>query len=214
MRFPALETRVSRALAGPLPGVKAQVRFAPRPRPGWRPGFGPGDSRPAAGLLLLFPVGGEAHILLTVRASHLPSHAGQVSLPGGAVEPGETIEAAALREAQEEVGLDPAPVRVLGRLTPLHIPVSGFMLHPVVGVTDAQPALQPADCEVERLLIVNLDELLDPARCLSRRVYREDRGEVEIPYIDVHGAELWGATAMILSEFLWLVAPDPPPTAP
>lgn len=207
MQFADVERRLVDALAGPLPGLDAQVHFAPRPRPGWRPGAGPDASRAAAGLLLLFPVGAQAHVLLTVRASHLPSHAGQVSLPGGAVEAGETIEAAALREAHEEVGLAPDCVRVVGRLTPLHIPVSGFMLHPVVGVTGTRPALRPADAEVERILEVSLDDLLDPARRLSRRVVREDRGEVEIPYIDVQGAELWGATAMILSELFWILQP-------
>lgn len=205
MRFADVETRLGLALAGPLPGIEAQIRFAPRPRPGWRPGFGPENSRAAAGLLLLFPIAHEAHVVLTVRASHLPSHAGQVSLPGGAVESGETIEQAALREAHEEVGLDPAPVRLIGRLTPLHIPVSGFMLHPVLGVVGTRPALRPADCEVERILEVNLEDLIDPARRLSRRVLREDRGEVEIPYIDIQGAELWGATAMVLSELMWLL---------
>ncbi len=214
MRFSDVRTRLAVALAGPLPGLDAQVYLAPRPRPGWRPGVDPANSRPAAGLLLLFPVDGEACLLLTVRASHLPSHAGQVSLPGGQVEPGETIEVAALREAHEEVGLDPAGVRVVGRLTPLHIPVSGFMLHPVVALAERRPDLQPAEREVERILEVSLDDLLDPARRLSRRILRDgDRGEVEVPYIDVRGAELWGATAMVLSELLSLVAPGWPPGA-
>ncbi len=212
MKFAEVETRLVSALAGPLPGLDAQLRFAPRPRPGWRPGFDPDEARAAAGLLLLFPVAGEACLLLTVRASHLPKHAGQVSLPGGRVEPGETLEQAALREAQEEVGLDPAGVRVLGRLTPLHIPVSGFLLHPVVAVADGRPVLLAADCEVERILEVTMDELLDPARRLWRRVQHEDRGEVEVPYIDLRGAELWGATAMVLSELLSLLAPGWPVT--
>ena len=79
-----------------------------------------------------------AHIVLTVRADAL-RHGGQVSLPGGVVEPGETFEQAALREAHEEVALPLAPVRVLGALTPLDIPVSGFRLHPIVAVTDTPP---------------------------------------------------------------------------
>lgn len=211
MRLSDVEARLRIALAETLPGLDAQIRFAPRPRPGWQPGYGPEEARAAAALLLLFPLHRNAHVVLTVRASHLPSHAGQVSLPGGALEAGETIEQAAIREAREEVGLDPAGVRLLGRLTPLHIPVSGFMLNPVVGVVDERPALRPADCEVERILEVDLEHLFDPARRLSRRVLREDRGEVEIPYIDIDGAQLWGATAMVLAELLWLLQPPAPP---
>lgn len=208
MDFDDLETRLRLGLAAPLPGLEAQRRFAPQPRRGWGPGQSPEGSRPAAGLMLLFPVDGDARIVLTVRAPHLPSHAGQVSLPGGAVEAGETIEQAALREAREEIGLEAAAVRLLGRLTPLHIPVSGYMLHPVVALMDWRPQLRASDREVERILEVPIDELADPARRLSRRVVLEDRGEVDIPYIEVHGAELWGATAMVLSELFWVL--DPP----
>jgi 8-oxo-dGTP pyrophosphatase MutT (NUDIX family) len=213
MRFDDVETGLRLGLAAPLPGLEAQVRFAPQPRRGWRPGYSSEESRAAAGLMLLFPVDRDAHIVLTVRASHLPSHGGQVSLPGGAVEEGETIEQAALREAREEVGLDPSAVRLLGRLTPLHIPVSGFVLHPVVALMDWRPALRASDREVERILEVPLGDLADPARRLSRRVALEDRGEVDIPYIQVHGAELWGATAMVLSELFWVLDP-PRSTAP
>ena len=137
--LPDLERRLRLALAGTLPGVEAQRRMAPIPRPGWLPGRSPEESRPAAALLLMFPAESPAHVLLTVRSSQLPSHAGQVSMPGGAVEVGESLEQAALREASEETGVDPAAVRVLGRLTPLHIPVSGFVLNTVVGVADARP---------------------------------------------------------------------------
>jgi 8-oxo-dGTP pyrophosphatase MutT (NUDIX family) len=202
MRFVDVETRLRLAMGGPLPGLEAQLRFAPQPRPGWEPGHSPADARQAAGLLLVFPVDGEAHLVLTVRASHLPSHPGQVSLPGGAVEAGETIEEAALREAREEVGLDATAVRLFGRLTPLHIPVSGFVLHPVVALLDRPPDLSPSGDEVERILRVPLRDLADPARRLLRRGLREGRGEVDIPYIDIDGAELWGATAMILAEFV------------
>lgn len=179
--------------------------MAPQPRPGWVPGVSPEESRVAAALLLVFPVDGVPHVVLTVRSSRLPSHAGQVSLPGGALEPGETLESAALREAQEEVGLDPGGVRVLGRLTPLHIPVSGFMLNVVVAVTDHRPVLRPADSEVEQILEVPIGTL-DLSRVRHKRDRRAREGiEVDIPYLDVHGTMLWGATAMVLSEFLSLL---------
>src|SRR6185295_4968317 len=101
-------------------------------------------------------------------------HGGQVSLPGGVVEPGETLEEAALREAHEEVALGLAPVRVLGALTPLDITVSGFRLHPIVAVTGTAPRLTPADAEVASILEVAVDELLDPAN--FARLKRERAG--------------------------------------
>ena len=106
--------------------------MSPRPPRQWPPGFTPADVRHAAGLILLFPRGSRAHVILTVRADTLGRHSGQISLPGGVIEPGETFEQAALREAHEEIGLALVDLRTLGALTPLDIPVSGFRLHPIV----------------------------------------------------------------------------------
>jgi 8-oxo-dGTP pyrophosphatase MutT (NUDIX family) len=203
-RLPDLERRLRVALTGPLPGVDAQMRMAPTPRPGWLPGRSPAASRPAAALLLLFPAASPAHVLLTVRSSQLPSHAGQVSMPGGAVEEGESFEQAALREATEETGLDPAAVRVLGRLTPLHIPVSGFVLNTVVGIADARPEFRLADAEVDQILEPSLDDLLDPA-AVARFPRLRDSLFQDVPFFAVGGMHVWGATAMVLAEFLEIV---------
>ena len=175
----------------------------------WPPGFNPQRIRHAAGLLLLFPIVDRAHIVLTVRAGTLGRHRGQVSLPGGGLEPGETIEQAALREAHEEIGLPLDHVHVLGALTPLDIPVSGFRLHPIVAVSGARAALTPSDGEVARILEVDLDELLAPERLVSIERQRDGR-TIIVPAFHAAGEEIWGATAMVLAEFLTLLGWVPP----
>jgi 8-oxo-dGTP pyrophosphatase MutT (NUDIX family) len=204
MLFPDVIARVRSALRRPLPGASAQNPLAPRPRRTWPPGFNPAHIRHAAGLVLLFPIEERAHLLLTVRADTLGRHGGQVSFPGGVVEPGETVEQAALREAREEVGLRIDAVRVLGALTPLDITVSGFRLHPIVASAEERQKLDPADGEVARILEVALADLLDPASVIELVREREGRRLIT-PAFRVAGYEIWGATAMALAEFLSLL---------
>lgn len=192
-----------RALDQRLPGAEAQAMMSPRPRGGWPAGVDPARARDAAGLLLLFPVDGLAHLVLTVRSEHV-RHGGQVSLPGGVVEAGETFERAALREAHEEVAVSAAEVRVLGRLTPLDIPVSGFRLHPVVAALDRRPLLQPSDREVARILEIPVATLLNPAT-LEWRAMARGGLSLDVPAFVTQGVTIWGATAMVLAEFLALL---------
>ena len=185
--------------------------MAPRPRPSWDPGFVPAGVRVAAGLALVYPREGRAMLLLTVRGPDMATHRGQVSLPGGAVEPGETVEDAALREAEEEVGLDRAAVSVRLKLTPLHIPVSGYVLHPVVATTEAPPDVRPRGTEVDRIVEVELAALIGGAGRESEQRER-DGVAIEVPFFDLGGAKLWGATAMVVAELLAVLgAPLPPP---
>ncbi len=201
-----LEATLRQRLAGTLPGLDAQLRFMPTPPPGtgWKPGEFPSDARIAAGLLLLYPGERGPSIPLTVRASGLRRHAGQVSLPGGATDPGETLSQAAMREAHEEIGVDPARVRILGELTPVHVLVSGFTLHPIVGVTNDRPSFTLAAHEVEEVIEVSVGDLQD-ASAIRQGTRTREGVAIEYPYFAVMGHQVWGATAMILGEFICLL---------
>lgn len=194
-------------LKAPLPGADAQLAMSPR-QPGTRPlaRKAPSSARQAAALILLVP-GARAtdyNIILTVRRHDLVHHPGQISLPGGGIDVGETAEAAALREADEEIGVDPATIRVLGSLTPLYVIVSGFVVTPFVGVVAERPRFRAQEREVAEILEVPLTELSDPARRLWGTRTREGY-LIDFPYFSIGappGHQVWGATAMMLAEFV------------
>ena len=209
----ALETFLRRRLREPRPGAAAQWRFAPvSPLKGWSPDLTPPEARRAAALILLYPESGVVHFPLTVRRDDLPHHGGQVSLPGGAVDPGERPEDAAIREAHEEIGIDPAAVTIVGSLSSLWVIVSNFVLEPFVGICHERPSFTPEPREVAALVEAPLGDLRDASRL---HWHRAKRGGVliDFPYFDLAGHRVWGATAMVLGEFacLWDERMAPPP---
>ena len=156
-------------------------------------------------MLLLYPADVGLAMPLTLRSDIVEHHRGQVSLPGGAWE---EIDASdwdtALRESQEEIGLDPTSVERLGALSCLHIAQSHFTVHPFVGYTDSSPQLVGDPAEVAQILRLPLALILDPeAKGEETRWWRERW--TRIPYYRVEGHEVWGATAMILSELEALI---------
>lgn len=164
--------------------------------------------RPAAALLLLYPRDGRWFVPLTVRSAGLRHHTGQVSLPGGRLDrEDETVEEAALREAREEIGVTETMVELLGRLTPVPVAISGHLLTPVIGVAVARPAFALHGAEVERLIEVPIERLLAPDAVAWEERPRAvpAAGRIQVPYFDVDGAHVWGATAMVLSEFIALL---------
>ena len=207
------------ALAATLPGPRAQATMAP-PGRSHLPAAPPGI-RHASVLVPLFRILGEWRILFMQRTSPPGDrHGGQISFPGGSVDPGDRDAVhTALREAEEEVGMGSESVEVLGQLSELYIPVSNFLVRPVVGIwrpdlaggTDVRGLLTLQVSEVARVLHLPLAAFLEPgARRVARRVTNEGLALPQVPFYGVEREEIWGATSMMLAELLAVVeALDP-----
>jgi 8-oxo-dGTP pyrophosphatase MutT (NUDIX family) len=167
------------------------------------------DPVPAAVLCALFEEDGDTWVVLTRRSSRLRSHTGEVAFPGGRLDATETLEAAALREAEEEVGIDPATVEVIGRLSPLSTMTSRAVITPFVGVLVGRPRLRPNPAEVDRAFGVALSELMAPGVYHEERWGLGDGADRGIHFFDLDGDTVWGATAKMLRDLLDRIYPPP-----
>jgi 8-oxo-dGTP pyrophosphatase MutT (NUDIX family) len=202
--FPEI-ARLRAALRDPLPGLPVQMGMAPIPRPGTERILDPSlDCRRAGVLVLLYPHLDTLCLVLTRRTDSVDNHRGQISFPGGSMDPGEDAVATALREAYEELAVDPARVEVLGKLSPLYIPPSGFCVFPVVGYAEARPAFAPSITEVAEVLEASLNHLLDPAT-RQEEIWPIRGQNVRVPFYAIGAHKVWGATAMVLCELLMLL---------
>lgn len=188
-------------LAGTLPGEAAQFRMAPMTRR--RMGKGRGEAaalRHSAVLLYLFPHQDDWRVVLMKRTEYDGAHSGQVSIPGGRLEPGEDHLQAALREFQEETGVSVDDGQLLGSLSRLFIPTSNFLVDPFVAYATERPQFEPDPVEVEQLLEMLVSQLISDTSVRQGSVSLGNGVRVDTPYFDVQGHVVWGATAMILSE--------------
>ncbi len=189
-----------------LAAVRAAAATLPPPRIAEHPP----TARPSAVLLPFFEEDGEARVILTKRPETMPSHQGEIAFPGGKLEEGidPDLRATALREAHEEIGLDPAGIEIVGELDSLTTVMGRFLLTPFVGLLPSRPVLVPDPREVVSVFDHAVSELLDD------EAYREERWDIPaslgpeagldrpIHFFELPGETVWGATARILVEFL------------
>jgi 8-oxo-dGTP pyrophosphatase MutT (NUDIX family) len=197
------------ALQLPLPGRAGQQTMAIRPRPGDRSDLPSPCPHEGAVLLLVYRRHGDLVLPLTRRTDKLEMHKGQISLPGGAREAQDRdLKQTALRETCEELGIPGRSIEVLGPLTPLFIPVSSFCVYPYVGYARRAPSLRPDVDEVAEAIEVSVKHLLAPAT-RQVEIHCRDNQRFEVPAYAAGAHRIWGATAMILAEFLALLRAVP-----
>lgn len=194
-------------LATGLPGESAHLNMAPKAALKIKESFRHDtEPRESAVLILLYLDGDTIKFPLIIRQTYAGVHSGQVSLPGGKLEDSDgDLSITALRETYEEIGVPTHDINLLGRLTTYYVPPSNFNINPYVGYVSSTPDFVIDTYEVNKLINVELVDLFDP-KLKKRKMIKTQAGfKIDTPYFDVQGNVVWGATAMILSEFMELV---------
>jgi len=198
--------KLKREIDKGLPGWEAQRRMAPMGREQSR--YAPkvnGPSRESAVLIWLYSEEGKIYTRLILRAE-FGVHSGQVAFPGGQAEPNDDgLWITALREAKEEIGLNPDNITQIGTLTPLYIPPSNFWVHPFVGTGTKSESDNISTAEVQKYFDVDIMQLLEPATKHKKLIDRNGGGQIMAPFYNLQGYTVWGATAMMLSELEELI---------
>lgn len=191
------------ALAGEKPGEKAHYKMAPYKRPNKEQVLSSGiDPRLSAVMVLLYPKENVPHLVLMKRPEYNGAHSGQVSFPGGKMEESDAdLEHTARREAEEETGISGNAVNVIGQLTEIFIPPSGFLVSPYVGWLPSTPTFTPDQREVAQLIETPVETLLDESIVQQKKIHIKSHNVyLDTPYFDIQGHVVWGATCMLLSE--------------
>ena len=209
--------KLRESLAKELPGIKSWERMAVKSQEGnsieseslqkyskWLTEEKLSVMKTAAVLIGFFEKGNNWYFPLIKRPMHEKNHPGQIALPGGARENNETLEETALREAFEEVGIIPNNVEIIGKLTPLPVPVSNYLIYPFVGIINKEPEWKINKDEVAELIILKLDDLIEADNGYSENW--DLRGnKVKVPVFKLSDKTIWGATATVLCEMLDLI---------
>lgn len=194
------------SLGDSLPGEEAHLKMTPYKRKSAK-SILQSDIEPriASVLLLLHAEGDAIYFTLIKRPNYEGTHGGQISFPGGKLEPNETVKEAAIRETEEEIGIPKQAITILGELTQVYIPPSNFLISPFVGFIDTTPNYFPDEREVEQVLDIPLSTLLNDNNVKTKKIpmskYGKDKLYINAPYFELENQTVWGATALVLSEF-------------
>lgn len=197
---------ITKRLSRPLPGLKAHEPLRAKPNGTILPNFSHKlPPKPGAVLILLYEEHGQIKFPLIKRPTYTGAHSGQVSLPGGKAEQGEDVFQTALREGEEEIGVNSKDIKIIGRLSEFNVIPSNFLVTPVVAAIDYVPRFIPDQHEVERVLHGDVWELAKEDAIHEAEILAAGMYPMLAPHFLVEGEIVWGATAMILNEFRMII---------
>ena len=195
-----IKIRLKEALTNALPGEMAHRRMLPQGRDLY-PVTGINEIKQSSVLMLIFPENGQLHTCLIRRPVTMRNHGGQIAFPGGKYEPSDReLVRTALRESFEEIGTDGNSVDIIGSLTPIYVQVSNFSITPFIGWSETIPEFRIDNREVDELFKIPLKRILDETTHEWSNVITP-HGSFEVPGFYIDPLFIWGATAMIISEF-------------
>ncbi len=206
LAFEEFVSLLSHRLRAPLPGPKAHEPLRAVPMGAVRPNFEhQSPPKPGSVLILLYPDQGLIKFPLTQRPEYSGAHSGQVSFPGGKAEEGETREQTALREGEEEIGINRKHIEVIGRLTDFFVIPSNFMVTPIVAIQRMRPIFTPDSFEVVRVLEGDVENLIREDAVRTKEITAAKIYQLQAPHFLIDNEIVWGATAMMLNEFRSIV---------
>ncbi|SNS20852.1 8-oxo-dGTP pyrophosphatase MutT, NUDIX family [Belliella buryatensis] len=206
MEFQEIIQKLEKMLTQPLPGRVGQMMMSPQPVDETR--FAEGalkNPRKGAVLMLFYPEDNQTLVPFIKRPSYDGVHSGQIAFPGGKWEEQDVdLSMTALREAEEEIGIDPKKVRLVGKLSDLFIPPSNFLVSPFIGFMEETPLFKPDPYEVDRIINCPVNQLTDVSIRKEGKITVREQYQLKAPYFDIENEMVWGATAMMLGEFMYL----------
>lgn len=193
-------------LQQPLPGGDAHEHFRAHPVGDVKPVFNHKlPPRPGGVMILLYEDNAQIKFPLIKRPEYLGAHSGQISFPGGKAETGETAIQTALRESEEEIGVNKDLVKVVGTLSDFFVMPSNFMVTPVIGFMSGKPVFTPDAREVARIIETQLDCIIEDQAIKQKEIVAAGRYKMNAPHFEIDNEIVWGATAMMLNEFRIIV---------